>query len=32
MIVSDSGQFTDKSKPITYIKVFVKLYNWKNCG
>ena len=27
MIVADLEQFTDKSKLITYIRAFVKLYN-----
>lgn len=28
--MADSEQFTLKSKPITYTKAFVKLYNWRN--
>ena len=30
--VADPEQFTDKSKPITYIGAFVELYNWRNRG
>ncbi len=30
VFVADPEQFTDKSKPITYIAAFVKLYNWRN--
>ncbi len=30
--VADPERFTDKGKPITYIRAFVKLYNWRNCG
>ena len=30
MTVIDPEQFTDKSKPITYIRAFIKLYNWRN--
>lgn len=26
----DLKQFTFQVKPITYTKIFVKLYNWKN--
>ena len=29
--VADSEQLFNKSKLITYIGTFVKLYNWKNC-
>ena len=29
--VVDPKQFIDKSKLITYIRAFVKLYNWENC-
>ena len=32
MTVANPEQFTTKGKPITYIKVFLKLYNWKNHG
>ncbi len=28
--IADPEQFTDKGKPITYIRVFVELYNKKN--
>ncbi len=30
--VVDPEQFINKGKPITYIKVFVELYNWRNHG
>ena len=30
--LADPVQFIEKSKPITYIEAFVKLYNWKNRG
>ena len=32
MPVADPKSFTDKGKPITYIGVFVKLYNQRNRG
>ncbi len=32
MTVADPKQFTDKRKPITYIRTFVELYNWRNRG
>ena len=32
MIIADLEKFTDKGKPITYIGVYVKLYNKKNNG
>ena len=32
MTIADPEQFTDKTKPITYIEEFVVLYNWKNRG
>ena len=28
--VADPERFTFKSKPVTYTRVFVELYNWKN--
>ena len=30
MTITNLEQFTDKSKPIIYRGVFVKLYNWRN--
>ena len=32
MTIADLEQFTVKSKPIIYTKVFIKLYNGKNRG
>ncbi len=32
MTVADLEQFNYKNKSITYIEVFVKLYNWRNDG
>ncbi len=32
MTVVNPEKFTDKSKLITYIRAFVKLYNWRNHG
>ncbi len=32
LTIADPKQFTNKGKPIIYIGVFVKLYNWKNHG
>ncbi len=32
MIIADPERFTDKGKPITYIRAFVELYNWRNHG
>ena len=30
--IADPEQFSPKSKLVTYIEIFVELYNWKNCG
>ena len=30
--MADPKQFTSKSKPITYTKALVELYNWRNHG
>lgn len=30
MTIANLRQFTLKNKPIIYIGIFVKLYNWKN--
>ncbi len=30
MTVADPERFTDKGKPIIYIRAFVELYNWSN--
>ena len=32
MTVADPKQFMAKSKPITYIEIFVELYKQRNCG
>ncbi len=32
VIIADLKRFTNKSKPITYIRVLVKLYNRRNRG
>ena len=32
VIVADSERFTLKSKPVTYTRAFVELYNWKKHG
>ena len=32
MNVIDLERFTPKSKPVTYTRVFVELYNWRNYG
>ncbi len=30
MTIADLKQFTDKGKPITYIRAFIELYNCRN--
>ena len=30
MTVADPKRFTPKSKPVTYTRIFVELYNWRN--
>lgn len=32
MTVVDLKRFTPKDKAITYIRAYVELYNWRNCG